>query len=114
MRLCDDCNFLKLQEDEDIDALVNQTTSPRIIGVAGDPYPDPVYIAVEGSVLGGPLKVVNSIFELPLALIAVYYVFNIRYPLYSNVYPFLEAILFNNKDIIRNKVVVHKVISVLA
>ncbi|CAB4036103.1 Hypothetical predicted protein, partial [Paramuricea clavata] len=78
-------------EDEDIDALVNQTTSPCITGVAGDPYPDPVYIAVEGSVLGQILDLLASAAQLPLAFIAVYYVFNKHYPLYSNVYPFLEC-----------------------
>ena len=73
---------------------------------------DPIYLAVEGQTIGGALKT-HSLVEVPIVLIAVYYTFNIHYPTYCNVYPFLEAVLFDNNHIIKGKVVVHKVITCL-
>jgi hypothetical protein len=102
--------LLYLQENEDIDKVISETTTPRIVGVGKSL--DPIYIAIEGDIIGGPLKT-HSLLEVPIILVAAYYAFNIQYPSSCNVYTFLEAILFDNNHIIKNKVVVHKVITCL-
>ena len=99
-----------MQENEDIDKAISETTTPRIVGVGQSL--DPIYLAVEGQTIGGALKT-HSLVEAPIVLIAAYYTFNIQYPTYCNVYPFLEAVLFDNSHIIKGKVVVHKVITCL-
>lgn len=99
-----------MQENEEVDQVVQNTTAPRIVAV-GTNF-DPTYLAIEGNIIGGTLKP-SSVLENPIILMAAYYVFNIQYPSYCNVYPFLEAVLFDNKQITKNKVVIHKVINAL-
>ena len=99
--------YIYLQENEDIDKAISKTTTPRIVGVGQSL--DPIYLAVEGQTIGGALKT-HSLVEVPIVLIAVYYTFNIQY---SFLFPFLEAVLFDNNHIIKGKVVVHKVITCL-
>ena len=64
-----------LQENEDIDEAISDTTAPRIVGVGQSL--DPVYVVVEGHTIGEPVKT-HSLAEVPIILIAAYYTFNIQ------------------------------------
>ena len=72
-------------------------------------FPEPVYIAMDGMIVREPLKT-RCWLEVTVILIAAFYLFNVEYPQHCNVFPFLEAVLFYNTNIIKNRVVVYKII----
>ena len=74
---------------------------------------DPLYIAAEGEivlVIPGRMNLVQSV----ILLMGVYYVYNVEYSREGkNFYSFMEAVLMNNCDVAKKRVVVNKILQEL-
>ena len=81
--------------------------------MAGDnrPVPDPIYIAMDGVVVTGPIK--TSLVDVAITLLAVYYTFAVQYTSFYNVYPFFEYFLLGNTCPIKHKVVATKQLNLI-
>ena len=66
------------------------------------PFPDPIYIAIDGAIVSGPIKK-SCLLDVTITLITAYYAFNVEYPPHCNVFPFFGYALFDNKTALRKR-----------
>jgi acetyltransferase-like isoleucine patch superfamily enzyme len=94
-----------------MDKVIKEAIAPMLIGSGCCAYLDPLYIAAEGEIvlriIPGRMNLVQSV----VMLMGVHYVFNVKYAKEGkNFFAFMEAVLLNNCDIAKKRVVVNKVL----